>query len=231
MLTLSATANVAQARRELGKAVDQLPFVTALALTSAVKAAQRIEVKALPSVFDNPTPFTLRGIAITPATKAMPTATVYVRPQQAEAGLLLQETGGVRSPKKRAIVMPAGARVNAFGNLPRNAVKRLMARPDVFAGTVRGIGGIWQRPKRGTRRDAYYKGGPGGGYGTKGALSSRAETKKLGFRTGLTLLIAFEDRTKYEPRFQFRARAEREIRATVAPAFRDAIAKAMRTAR
>lgn len=147
MMQLSAVAEVASARRMLGDAVRQLPFVTAVALTSVVKLAQVAEQRALPSVFDRPTPFTERGIAVRPATKSVPSAAVYVRPIQA-AYLHLEETGGTRQPAKRAIVMPAAARTNVYGNLPRNALSRLKGRNDVFVGQVGGIGGVWQRPPK-----------------------------------------------------------------------------------
>lgn len=205
MLTLSAVADVASARRLLEGATKQLPFVTALALTSAVKQGQAATVKALPSIFDRPTPFTARGIAIQPATKANPTAVLYVRPIQAAAGLLLQETGGPRTPKKRAILMSVAAGRNAYGNLPRTALGTLKKRRDVFVGKIGGVGGFWQRPSKAARRK-----------------DDKAAPK---------LLIAFEDRATYAPRFGFVKRGEAVIRAALAPAFREAVAKAMRTAR
>ncbi|MFH5927535.1 hypothetical protein [Roseomonas xinghualingensis] len=219
MLDVSAKADIAKARRMLGEATRQLPFVTATALTQTVKLAQIAEKRALPSVFDKPTPFTERGIAIKPATKGTPTAAVYVRPQQAAAGLLLQETGGTRRPKKRGLVQPVGADLNQYGNLPRRGMKNLLKRKDVFVGTVKGIGGVWQRPARGKRRD--------GLAGTKG---NTAATMK-GQRTGLTLLIAFEDQAVYRPRFGFKPRAVKVIKASLGPAFREAVQRALRTAR
>ncbi|TPG53308.1 hypothetical protein EAH89_17220 [Roseomonas nepalensis] len=188
----------------LGDAVKQLPFVTALALTTVVKRAQLAEQAALPSVFDKPTPFTARGIAVQPATKAEPTAAVFVRPIQA-GYLAIEETGGVRKPAKRAIVMPVGAAKNVYGNLPRNALSRMKGRKDVLVGQIGGVGGIWQRPAR-----------------PKGRQGARVAPK---------LLIGFEDQTKYEPRFGFRARAVQVIKANLAPAFREAVTKALATAR
>ncbi|WP_052402603.1 hypothetical protein [Muricoccus aerilatus] len=202
MIQLSAVAEVASARRMLGDAVKQLPFVTAVALTSVVKLAQVAEQRALPSVFDRPTPFTGRGIAIQSASKAAPTAAVYVRPAQA-AYLILEETGGTRRPAKRAIVMPAAAPKNAYGNLPRNALSRLKGRKDVFVGQVNGVGGIWQRPPR-----------------AKSRQSAKIAPK---------LLIGFEDLTKYQPRFGFKPRAVQAIKAGLSPAFREAVRKVLGT--
>ncbi|MFC0384350.1 hypothetical protein [Muricoccus vinaceus] len=204
MLQVSAIAEVASARRMLGDAVKQLPFVTALALTSVVKKAQAEEQRALPSVFDRPTPFTLRGVAVQPVTKAAPSASVFVRPTQA-AYLALQETGGTRLPAKRALVMPAGTPRNVYGNLPRNALSRLKGRKDTFVGQVNGVGGIWQRPPK-----------------PKGRQGAKVAPK---------LLIAFEDRAKYQARFGFQTRAVRVIKVGLAPAFRGAMERALKTAR
>jgi hypothetical protein len=205
MIEISAVANSAHARRVLGSAVRQLPFVTAAALTSVVKLAQVAEQRALPSVFDKPTPFTQRGIGVQTATKGSLRAAVYVRPQQAAAGLLLQETGGIRTPKKRALVTPAGARLNQYGNLPRRGVKNMLARPNVFSGMVKGVPGIWQRPAK-----------------QKGRQGSKLSPK---------LLVRYEDEKAVTPRFGFLPRAEKVIRAAMAPAFREALARVLRSAR
>jgi hypothetical protein len=205
MIEISAIADVAKARRMLGDAVKQLPFVTSMALTSVVKLAQVAEENALPSVFDRPTPFTRRGIGVQTATKGSPSAAVYVRPQQAAAGLVLQETGGIRTPKKRALVAPAGTGLNAYGNLARNQVKGLLRKPNVFSGTIKGTPGIWQRPPK-----------------QKGRQGAKLSPK---------LLIRWEDQQQVKARFGFLPRAEKVIRAAIGPAFREAMAKAISTAR
>lgn len=202
MLALSAIAEVASARRMLGDAAKQLPFVTAVALTSVVKLAQVAEQRALPEVFDRPTPFTLRGVTVDIARKDRPSATVLMRPIQA-GYLQLEETGGVRTPPKRALVMPAAAPRNAYGNLPRNALARMKGRKDVFVGQVGGVGGIWQRPPK-----------------AKGKA-------RQGAKLSPKLLVGFEDQAKYQPRLGFRPRAVRVIRGALAPAFREALGKAL----
>ena len=122
----------------------QIPFATAKALTRTAQDVQRALVDQLPTVFDRPTPFTMRGIGITYATKSTLTSRVFLRDVQREY-LQLQVTGGTRTPKKVALVVPSGIDLNAYGNIPRNKVKALLARKDVFSGKVRGVGGIWQR--------------------------------------------------------------------------------------
>jgi hypothetical protein len=107
---------------------------------------------ALPhEVFDQPTPFTQRGVAALPATKAKLYSRVVIKDAQAKY-LGIQEDGGIRRPAARALVVPFQARLNRYGNLPRGGVRRLLARDDTFSGVVRGVGGIWQRNRDGTVR-------------------------------------------------------------------------------
>jgi hypothetical protein len=102
---------------------------------------------ALPEVFDRPTPWTMKAIGSQRASTSSLTSRVFVKPAQATY-LRWQIAGGTRYPPKRAIVLPTDYPVDPFGNIPRGAVKKLLARPDVFSGTVRGIPGIWQRQGR-----------------------------------------------------------------------------------
>ncbi|MBC9208197.1 hypothetical protein IBL26_15240 [Roseomonas aerophila] len=198
-------------------AKKQIPFATAAALTKTAKAAAGSTRKELPSIFDKPTPFTMNSIAIQPATKNHLEARVFVKTQQAEY-LGPQEEGGVRKPKKAALLIPQKAKLNSYGNLPRKALATLKARKDVFQGQVKGIGGFWQRPERGKRRD--------GSYGTIGALN-----RENGFLTGLKLLISFASKAAYKPRFRFKDRTMKTAQ-TVAPAeFKKALEQALKTVR
>lgn len=131
-------------RQVEAKFARQVPFATAKALTDTARDVQRAIVDQLPTVFDRPTPFTQRGVGIIYATKSTLTSRVFLRDIQREY-LRIQVTGGTRSPKKVALVVPSGIDLNAYGNIPRNRIKALLARKDVFSGKVRGVGGIWQR--------------------------------------------------------------------------------------
>lgn len=149
MIQFSVKSDIDAAIRQVeAKFRNQVPFATAKALTRTAQDVQRAIVDQLPTVFDRPTPFTMRGVGITYATKATLTSRVFLRDIQREY-LQLQVTGGTRSPKKVALVVPSGIDLNAYGNLPRNKVKSLLARKDVFSGRVRGVGGIWQRTANG----------------------------------------------------------------------------------
>lgn len=199
----------------------QLPFATARALTTTAQLAAGNVTRQLPSIFDRPTPFTQRAIGMERATKSSLQARVFVKDIQA-GYLRLQQTGGTRKPAKRALVLPVDMKLNSYGNMPKGAFQRLKAKPNTFVGTVKGVGGLWQRPPRGKRRNSFY----GGGHGTKGKLRSGE-----GFRTGLTLLARFEPEASYKPRFGFDAKVERVVRAAIGPAFRAELAQAIATAR
>lgn len=124
----------------------QLPYAIALTLNATMEDVERNTHKSLSRRLDRPTPFTLRALARRRAVKRNLQASVIFKDSQA-AYLEQQETGGIRKPKGRALLLPVGQRVNQYGNLPKGAVKRLLARNDVFSGEVKGVGGIWQRPK------------------------------------------------------------------------------------
>jgi hypothetical protein len=141
--------NLAPWRASLTRHRRQIPFAMATALTETARDVERNQMERLPRVFDRPTPFTAkRGMFVSRATKRRLVAVVGFK--RVQAGYLrVQEEGGTRTPKGRALLVPAGARLNKYGNLPRNTVRRLLARPDTFSGEIRGVPGIWQRQRKG----------------------------------------------------------------------------------
>lgn len=150
------TVSVRSTIRDLSRDIDrdlrsQLPFATAKALTDTAKDVQRELTAEIDRVFDRPTPFTKRAIGVVTAKKATLTARIFVKDIQAQY-LGLEIEGGTRRPKGRALVMP-GKQIplNQYGNLPRNKVRQLLARKDVFSGAVRGVPGLYQRTPRGAK--------------------------------------------------------------------------------
>lgn len=126
---------------------DQVPFAVAVGLTRIAQRAQSDAERGIVQRIDRPTPFTQRAVAIKTATKRRPEAVVFIKDRQGEY-LRILETGGIERPKRKALVVPVGARLNQYGNLRRRQVKNLLARKDVFSGRVNGVAGIWQRFKR-----------------------------------------------------------------------------------
>jgi hypothetical protein len=199
-----------QALRELSKDFNhfqrqQIPFINALALTRIAQNVEAAQTAALPNVFNNPTPFTRKGVAIIPARKSAPTATVYIRDIQAQYLLPHQQGGRQVLGSKRGILAPRNVGLNAYGNLPRSKLATLKAKPTVFTGRVktksgRQMSGVWQRTGKGKREK-------------------------------LRLLIQFTDPASITPSFGYYVRAERVINATYRSAFEAATNQALATAR
>lgn len=147
-MRMSIESNIRAVERDLSDAArNQVPFATSLALNEMAKEVQEVETARLEKVLDRPTPFTKRAYAMRRSTKRRLEARVFVKTIQARY-LEAQEEGGTRTPKRRALVVPAGIRKNKYGNIARGAVKRNLAKPAVFSGTPRGGGkgpGVYQR--------------------------------------------------------------------------------------
>ncbi|MGF6978965.1 hypothetical protein QFZ94_007480 [Paraburkholderia sp. JPY465] len=220
LLDISLRSNVDAVARQLDDlAYRQLPFAESRTVTELAKLAAQAERKAIPEVFPNPTPFTVNSVAVQAARKGLPIARVYVRDKTAEY-LAPYEYGGVQFlGKKPADLVPVGAAVNQYGNLPRGLIRRYLNRPDVFIGTVRtksgDLYGVWQRaataqPKKGRRA-------PNG-------LAPNTTGR-------LKLLIAFHAPVETKNRLRFGERAEALVLANVNHVFGRELAKAIAAAR
>lgn len=206
MITLSVKADIRSVARSLDAlARKQLPFATAQAINATAQAVKLAEQENMRKVLDAPTPFTVNAVTVKRATKSNPVALVYVKPVAA-AYLLPYEIGGPNKLNSQALLKPIGAKVNQYGNLPRNLVKRLTGKPNVFVGKVQTKGGlvdgVWQRTKQ-TR----------------------------GKRAGLKLMVKFEDAHEAKQRLAFRNVGMRTVAATFRGELDKAVAKAIASAR
>lgn len=131
---------------DLGR--QEAPFATARAITVTAEDAVEAVEKHIEDVFERPTPFTKRAVGLKRASKARPIATVYIKRIQAQY-LGIQATGGQRRPRRRFLLDPVGARLNKAGNIPRKALDRMLAKPDHFLATIKGVRGVWRRYKSG----------------------------------------------------------------------------------
>lgn len=231
MLTLSVKSDI----RALSKKLDalarkQLPFATAQAINATAEKVRDAERENMSKVLDNPTPFTLNSVAIKRATKSNPVALVYVKPIAVQY-LLPYEVGGKNKLNSRALLKPVGQKVNQYGNLPRNAIQRLLSKPNVFVGAVtfkksgQTINGIWERPKVGQR--TWIRGRNKRTYGTLGNTQNRLG----GVRTGLRLLVKFEDAHDVRQHLDYRGVGKRVVAAVFRRELDAAMAKAVASAR
>lgn len=202
MIKISIKSDIKKAIKALDDLQrKQVPFATAKALTDTAKAVQKAVIAQAEKDLDNPMPFTKRGFYVQRATKANLIAVVGIKDIQ-DKYLRTQIFGGTSKPNKRALLKPKNVALNAYGNLPRNRVKRLLARADVFSGTVAGIDGIWQR------------------------LGKDGKAKR-----NVKLLIRYKKEQRYKPQYKFYETAEKVARSSFRRNFDNALAEALRSAR
>ena len=199
----------------------QIRFGVARGLTNVAKRAVEDVTAELPSVFDRPTPFTMRAIGSSWATKETLVSTVFVKREQLEY-LGLEIEGGERRPEPGKPVNVPGqqASLNAYGNLPRRAIKRYIGQKNTFVADGKGKEahlkpGVYRRSKAGARK--------AGGRGTKGSLNASTSS--------LTLLVGFKPEAVYAPRFDFVGIVERSVARNLERELDAAVGQALATAR
>lgn len=143
-------------RSTLGEGVDffaqaerQLPYATSLALNRTAQHILEALVRVTGEVFDRPTPYTLRALRLVRATKENLVATVDYRDGagkgiSADKYLPPQVLGGGRRLKRseRALsrvglpkgytVPAAGAEMDAYGNMSRGQIVKLLSYLQAF---------------------------------------------------------------------------------------------------
>ncbi len=212
--------------RPLQRALDdlarkQLPYASALTLTALAKRVQAEETRAIAETFDHPTPFTQRAIGVKAATKATQTALVFAKDIQAQYLQPFLNGGRQLLRGKVGLPVPIDARTNQYGNLPKGAIARMKAQPNVFFGKVklrdgRTISGIWQRPGN-----------------ANGGARPRAANHASGARArgSLKLLVEWTSGVEVHQRLDYRPRAARVIAAYGAIEFGAAMKRALSSAR
>ena len=229
MMSLDVKVDVKQALKVMANVKKQIAFANVQALNHVAFNIQRAEKAALPSLFAHPRPFTLTSVAAPiKATKASPTATIFIKPKSA-VYLKPYEDGGehylhtipARPDLGRVRVVPVRIKTDAFGQITPTQLISTLSRPDVFIGTIHTVLGIWQRSatRPGTRRD--------GTYGTKGRLN----TLDNGRMTTLILLARIEPNVPVHKHLDFVKRGKALFLKDYPAAFEKAFARAMATAR
>ena len=146
-MQITVKSNIEQLTKSIRGFADQIPFVTAQALTkTAIDARQAVQGAIIRDI-DKPTPFTIRAPRFKAANKRNLTALVFLADKPAEYLRYVIE-GGTRNPGARAIAIGFGVKRNQYGNVPRKAINKALARSDTFSGRAgkhRGTSGIWQR--------------------------------------------------------------------------------------
>lgn len=144
-MKLRVKADVKQVTRYLNKIQrKQVPFATALALTTTAKDAQAEEIKQMSTRMDRPTPFTLKGVTIIPAKKNRLIATVLVKRIQEEY-LQHQITGGTVNHRGAGTGVPTKhKKLNKYGNIAGRRLGLVKGTKE-FIATINGTTGVWKR--------------------------------------------------------------------------------------
>ncbi|WCT78655.1 hypothetical protein [Novosphingobium humi] len=223
MLSIDFRADLSGMQRALfALGADQVPFASALALTSLARGVADLERDEVKATFESPTEFTQDGFAVRSATKRNLVAFVAAR-KIAATYLLPYVEGGNRSlisrkGVKKGMIVPKNIAVDGHGNLPVGTLRSLKRRRDVFVGGVRDkhgniVNGFWQRTGQGPMMPTHGKGG---------------KRKKISQpRGGLKLLIRFEDTTPAPEHFPFYEAARAYVSANAKREFDAAFRRAL----
>ena len=199
---------------------NQIPFATSKALNTVAFDVRKMLQDGLDIHLDRPTPYTKRGVQVEKSTKKNLVAKVGFRSKTFGKGqgsvtqaeyMKRQIKGGTRFPKGQAIPVPVpkNMRTNKFGNIPRGKIDRLLGDKDrYFSGTPKGTQdapGIWQR------------------------MPANSKRKKQGGK--IRMVIAWEPKADYSPRFPFRQIVSKSVRINFRKRFDNALQQALKTAR
>lgn len=201
---------------------DQVPYATAVALTRTAQDAAKELNAELPKHLDNPTPFTRQAFTILRATKRDLRAVVLAKAAQAKY-LKYQVDGGSRAPNKKAQRLPSQIKLNAFGNIPRGEIVRLIALAKADKRLTKAKG---RKLGVSSKVNLFY-GDPGNG--RPPGIYKRVVNGEQ--QTLVPLIVFPQQQVQYRPRFPMRSIVERVVAQKFAAHFRVALQEAIRTAR
>ena len=204
---------------QLRQLQKQIPFATAQAMTKVARQIESAQKTALQRHLENPTPFTVKSVGSTAARKDNLRAKVFVR-DIAASYLEPFELGGQHKLNGQALLNPKNIKLNKYGNLTRNKLSQLKARPDVFIGEVDGVNAVWKRKVK--------KGKKGGKRAKRSPNGTRRPRKK---QPAPKLLIRFGDALPVTPTLGYRERATTMASALMPGVLSQAISEALRTAK
>jgi hypothetical protein len=229
----------------------QVDYATRVALTKTAQKAVPALQREMRDVFSNPTPYTLSGLRVEPATKSRLSATVMLKDDATKATpaakfLLPQIQGGVRGQKRyeRALqavgalpagyrtVPGAGAKLDAYGNMSRGQIVQILAYFRAFpeAGYKANMTDQGRaRLARGSKRKlgfTYFVGRPGD-------RLPLGVYQRFTFAKGSAIkpVLLFVRSAVYQPRLDFEYVVEKTVETEFAGEFARAMVEARRTAR
>jgi hypothetical protein len=224
----------------------QVRFATAVALTRSAVAVAKDAEAMIPTTFDRPKPYTVKGTYTKRATPASLEAVVgikdkiagYLAPNIGKNGKLPRTYKNSERMLRAAGILPEGrytvpgkeARLDEYGNMSRGQIVQILSYFRTFGNTQ-------TNSKRMNMTD---KG--------RARLASRAQDyfvvpiadRDLGIypgiwqrrgRTDIVPVLMFVSRPQYRAIYDFYGEAERKLQSIFDKEFRTALADALRTAR
>lgn len=238
----------------LGQSDKQARFALSQSLNKVAKLVIEDERKEMRDVFDRPTPWTLGSLRqYGRATRDSLETTVDYKANfgkgiQPEQYLQTEVTGGTRRLKRFELALRSvgalpddyfavpgeAAKIDAFGNMTAGHMVQILSYFRAFpeAGykanmTDKGRARLARDNKRtGARGFAYFVGAPG----DRGQLGIWQRTRTA-FGSAVRPVVVFVKSATYEPIYDIEYVANKTIERELQPAFDDAFAQAMATAR
>lgn len=232
-MNITISSNIEQVRRQLGGLARQADFAASKALNATARQVQRAIPAGLQRQLDRPTPFTTgnpdgsrASTYLQPARKDKLEVGVLFKDVQA-AYLKFQVEGGIRAPKGKALRLPSAIGLDAYGNLPRGAIAKLLA-------VARREGKLTkrtsQRIKVGRGTSLFY--GDPADVGNHRFPPGIYKEVITGTRRQLIPLVVFPARTAtYRKRVDLADIAQPVVAREFEPQFRQALAAALQDAR
>lgn len=245
-------ASIRALRDELQNLEKQKAFATRVAITRLSARVAAEERKAIATVFDRPTPFTLRSVLnVQRNTGTGYVRVVKIRDEAAkgtapEKYLAAQVEGGERRAKRferafrfidfqnneftdrQMFAVPGrGANLDAYGNVPGSRIVRILSAIKAAQPTAGYEANITDKSKkRYSKRERYFMGKAGPGRRTMAIW----ERHGPGLRNIKPVFVAVEQ-PRYKPRLDFFGIGERLVAREYQPEFERALDEALRTAR
>ncbi len=246
-MKIKIESNVNIVQKRLAERMGQIPFASSLAINRTAKIVKKEMVKEMKRVFDRPTPFALKSLFITPATKEKLQAIVWFKDEYsvgisgtpAIKYLGPEVYGGPRSAKahekrlraagilgSRMFAVPGNDNdeiLNRYGNINGGRIKQMMSSLSLN----RDIGfksNITARSRRRNRKRARYF-VLGGNRSRPLAIATRQPGKQL------KIFLWFVDRFEYdEKRLDFFGKGEQVVKENIGNEMQKAVRFAIKTA-